>query len=72
LVKDTHITERVAVEFRAEFFNLWNWHVFESQGNVFTSNLGAFGTDVASPAFGMWNGDVTVPRNIQFGLRVSF
>jgi hypothetical protein len=72
LVKDTQITERVTFELRAEFFNLWNWHVFESQGNVFTTNPTAFTTDVSSPSFGMWNGSVTAPRNIQLGARLTF
>ena len=72
IVKNTKITERTSFEIRAEFFNIWNWHVFESQGNVFISNPAAFTTDVSSPSFGMWNGSVTAPRNIQVGARVTF
>jgi hypothetical protein len=72
LVKDTQITERIKFELRAEFFNIWNWHVFESQGNVFTTNPTAFTTDVSSPSFGMWNGNVTAPRNIQVAARITF
>jgi hypothetical protein len=72
LIKNTQITERVSFQLRAEFFNLWNWHIFASQGNEFTTNPSAFVTDVASPSFGTWNGSVTAPRNIQIGGRLAF
>lgn len=70
LLKDTNLTERVTLQFRAEFFNIWNWHVF----NCVDLCLGAsaFNTDISSPAFGMWNGTVTAPRNIQLGMQVLF
>jgi hypothetical protein len=32
----------------------------------------AFDTDIASQDFGMWNGGVSSPRNIQLSGRVSF
>jgi hypothetical protein len=74
LVKNTRITERVTVQFRAEFFNVWNWHMFTSPGGE--SGLGSqfqvTNVDVSSPAFGMWDGTVSTPRNIQFGLKVLF
>ncbi|MFB3924256.1 MAG: carboxypeptidase regulatory-like domain-containing protein [Terriglobia bacterium] len=63
LIKNTDITERVGFQIRAEFFNLWNWHVFS--GN-------AFDTDLGSPSFGWWNGNVSAPRQIQLGARVTF
>ena len=69
LVKMTGITERVKVQFRAEFFNAWNWHTF-TWGGEWAGQ--ALNTDIASPDFGMWNGDVSDPRNIQFGLRIQF
>ncbi|HUU15334.1 MAG TPA: hypothetical protein VM182_16715, partial [Terriglobia bacterium] len=70
LIKNTAITERVTFQFRAEFFNIWNWHKFSAPGT--TNGIGAFDTNVASPAFGMWNGSVTRPRNIQLGAQVIF
>lgn len=70
LQKTTVITERVRFEFRAEFFNLWNWHIF-SQGTTWGQS-GAFITDLASPAFGSVTGNVTAPRNIQFGGKIIF
>jgi hypothetical protein len=65
LIKDTRFTERIGLQFRAEFFNVWNWHTFTGGGPAFT-------TDLASPDFGMWNGTVTSPRTIQFGMKLMF
>ena len=69
LVKNTRITERVGFQIRAEAFNAFNWHIF--------SNVGQFGgsaitTDVSSPSFGLWNGSVSNPRNLQIGAKVIF
>jgi hypothetical protein len=52
-----------------EFFNLFNLHNFAVDGRM--NNL-AFTTDIASPDFGLWNGSVMSPRNIQLGARVEF
>jgi hypothetical protein len=71
LIKETRFTERVGLQFRAEFFNVWNWHCFSGPGYG-NSFGGAFTTDLASPAFGMWNGTVTSPRTIQFGMKLVF
>jgi hypothetical protein len=70
LQKTTSITERVKFQFRAEFFNLWNWHFF-SQGTTWGQG-GAFVNDVSSPSFGMVTGAVTTPRNIQLGAKITF
>jgi hypothetical protein len=69
LMKNTKATERIAFEIRAEAFNLWNWHIFSGTGEF---GAGAFDTNVASPTFGMWNGAVSAPRNIQLGARILF
>ena len=69
LTKETTITERVRLEIRAEFFNLWNWHTFNYAGNDASA---AFVTDVSNATFGMWNGNITPPRNIQVGAKVIF
>ena len=66
LVKNTRITENVNLQFRAEFFNLFNWHILT--GPYYS----AFDTDVSSPTFGMWNGTTSAPRNIQFGMKLQF
>jgi hypothetical protein len=62
LVKEVFITERLRLQFRGEFFNVWNWHTF-------TNN---FTTDVSSASFGMWNGGINNPRNVQVGAKVIF
>jgi hypothetical protein len=69
IYKDTHITEKVKFQLRFEMFNLWNQHIFTASGQFGES---AFTTDIASPDFGMWNGAVTNPRNIQIGARLEF
>jgi hypothetical protein len=70
LIKTTSITETVALQIRGEFFNVWNWHKFSSPGT--TNGIGSFDTNLASPAFGTWNGSVTPPRNIQIGVKIIF
>jgi hypothetical protein len=60
LVKNTVLTERFNLEFRAEFFNIFNHVQFENvQGNINASN---FGKAQATAA----------PRIIQFGLKLAF
>jgi len=70
LIKETRVNERLSIQFRAEFFNLWNWHSYMCQ--IFCTGVLAFDNDVSSPAFGSWNGSVTTPRNIQMGLKLLF
>ena len=61
LIKDTHITERTSVQFRAEFFNVMNHTTFG------TPNGGMGGTN-----FGLSTYTETTERQIQFGLRLTF
>lgn len=70
LIKDTHLTEKFTLQFRGEFFNIWNWHILNCVDTCFGAT--AFNSDVASPNFGMWNGSVTAPRNIQLGMEFLF
>ena len=70
LEKNTRVTERIRFQIRAEFFNLFNLHFF-TQGTTWGQG-GAFVTDVGSPLFGTWTGNVTTPRNIQLATRLSF
>ncbi|HET9178404.1 MAG TPA: carboxypeptidase regulatory-like domain-containing protein [Terriglobia bacterium] len=70
LVKNTKITEQVGLQFRASFFNAWNWHIFNCTTRCFGDT--AFDTDVASPAFGQWDGSVSDPRRIQFAMQLLF
>lgn len=74
LIKNTRISERINLQFRAEFFNVWNWHTFTSPGgeNGLDSGYRVVDTDVSGSTFGNWNGTVSVPRNIQLGLKLMF
>jgi hypothetical protein len=57
------ITERLHMQLRFEFFNIWNWHML---GNNFV-------TDVSNPSFGDWTGGVGgSPRTIQMGGKFIF
>jgi hypothetical protein len=68
LQKNTRISERMIVEFRAEVYNLFNRVQFNQPGNL-TSDPGTFGQST---------GEVTRPdgtseaRQVQFGLRFQF
>jgi hypothetical protein len=61
---------RLNAQLRGEFFNIWNAHYFTTSGAQ--GDGGAFERSVGSPSFGMWNGAVTTPRNVQLTLRVTF
>lgn len=62
LFKNTRPREWLNLQFRAEFFNLFNSAFFEARNQT---------TDVTNPDFGrILQG--SNPRNIQFGLRVVF
>ena len=64
LVKSTSITERVNLEFRTEFFNIFNRVQFGPPGQV--------ETPYSTSTFGIITSQVNNPRLIQFGLRLNF
>ncbi len=74
LQKNTRINERFNIQFRAEFFNMWNWHTFTSPGGEsgLDESFQVLDIDVSGPSFGLWNGRVSTPRNIQLGLKIQF
>jgi hypothetical protein len=74
LKKVFQITERVNFQLRADAFNFVNSHHFSLVGVQGTGGSGGsvFTTDIASPNFGLWNGTVTAPRNLQVSGRISF
>jgi Carboxypeptidase regulatory-like domain len=53
--------ENMGLNFRAEFFNLWNHAQFGMPVN-----------DISAPGFGAVNSTVNNPRLIQFGLKLTF
>jgi hypothetical protein len=69
--KRTPLTERVNFLLRAEMFNAFNNHYFVC-GSQIRGYCSPFNTDISSPDFGVWNGSVTAPRNIQLVGRVEF
>lgn len=60
--KVTTITERASLEFRAEFFNLFNQAQFNNPTNLNPLNADSFGRI----------SDTYAPRQIQFGAKVTF
>ena len=61
LYKNVRVAELVNIQLRFEFFNVFNWHIFNG-----------WNQDVSSPAFGNWTGGVSAPRNLQLGAKVTF
>jgi len=79
LVKDTRLTERVRMQFRAEFFNVLNHPLFANPEastlfNEDPSSPGLFGASNATPDVGAANPVIGTggPRNIQLGLKFIF
>jgi hypothetical protein len=63
LLKNTKVTENTSLQFRAEFFNIWNHAQFAPP----------FGNSVSTPStFGEVTATSTTPRVIQFGLKFLF
>jgi carboxypeptidase family protein len=70
IMKRFRITEKADFQLRGEFFNIWNWHTYNCPTQCW--GYGAFDTSVGDSNFGMWNGTVTLPRNIQVAGRLTF
>ncbi len=68
LVKNTHLTERLNLQFRSEFFNLFN------RANFGVPNKAVFDARTlrANPAIGRIVDTSTTSRQIQFGMKVEF
>ena len=71
IIKRTTITERVNVEFRADFLNIFNRTIFgfdaggDQYGQILGGNAMAFG-------FGRVSAQNNFPREIQFGLKINY
>lgn len=61
LFKTTRITERVGLQFRTEFFNLFNRVQFAQPGLA-----------QGNPSYGVVSSQTNNPRLIQFALRLSY
>jgi len=62
------VTERVGLDFRAEFFNLFNHAQFGLPGEDLAAGVG----QQPSSQFGVINSTVGNPRLIQFALKLQF
>jgi hypothetical protein len=60
--KKFRVTERQLIDFRAEFFNMFNHASWAAPGRTIS--------DAAN--FGVITSQVQAPRNIQFGLKYIF
>lgn len=68
LIKRFAFTERVGLDFRTEFFNLFNHAQFGPPGADLAAGVG----QQVSSQFGVINTTVNNPRLIQFALKLSF
>ena len=69
IIKFVPINERFRVEFRAEFFNLFNWVNYANP----ISNIALLTpTNQATSSFGRITSASTGPRVVQFGLKLNF
>ena len=74
IIKTTNINERVSIQFRADFLNMFNRVVFgfdqggDQYGNVLQGN----GIDSGIGGFGHILSQGNVPREIQFGLKINY
>jgi hypothetical protein len=66
LFKNTAISERINLQFRAECFNI------ENRANFGTPNAIVFSSGIVSPSAGLITSTVTPSRQIQFGLKMIF
>ena len=70
IFKGFQLTERLRMEFRGEFYNIWNHAQFYSvDGNI--SNIGTAAANYTDGTFGLAQ-KVRDPRQIQFGLKFLF
>jgi TonB dependent receptor len=66
LFKTTAISEKINLQFRAEFFNVLN------HPNFATPNSTVFASGAISPSAGLITATATTSRQIQFGLKLIF
>jgi outer membrane receptor protein involved in Fe transport len=71
LLKDTRIHEQVRLQFRAEFFNIFN-HANFGLPNGTAFSQGPDGTGIPNSTFGQITYTTTTARQIQFALKLLF
>ena len=63
IIKRTKVNERVSVDFRADFLNIFNRTVF---------GVGTGGDQYGSAINALFNSQANYPREIQFGLKINY
>ena len=71
LSKTINLTEKMKLEFRGEAFNIWNAHYLTCDDQLWWDCM-PFSNDISSADFGLWNGTVSRPRNVQLVGRFTF
>jgi hypothetical protein len=69
-LKETHISETLKLQFRAELFNLLNRANFNTPNLITHVLLPGSASSVQSPAAGLITGTSTSSRQVQFGLKL--
>ncbi len=74
IIKRTAITERVNIEFRADFLNIFNRTLFswDQGGDQYGSIIQGTSVDSGPSGFGHIVGQGNFPREIQFGLKINY
>ena len=74
VLKNILVSERISLQFRAEFFNLLNRTNYGSPNQTVFTNTGTFAAPVytPNPSAGLINTLATTPRQLQFGLKLMF
>ncbi len=74
LLKRTPVTERVNIEFRADFLNIFNRTILgpDQGGDQYDSILQGNAVDWGAGSFGHLASQGNYPREIQFGLKINF
>jgi hypothetical protein len=72
VLKNIAVTERINLQFRAEFFNLTNRANYASPNQTVFTNTGTAAAPnyTVSPTAGLITNLATTPRQIQFGLKL--
>jgi hypothetical protein len=74
VLKNIAVSERMNLQFRAEFFNLMNHANYASPNQTVFTNTGTAAAPIYSvnPTAGLITSLATTPRQIQFGLKLMF
>ena len=74
VLKNIAVSERISLQFRAEFFNLLNHANYASPNQTVFTNIGSAVAPkyVPTPTAGLITSLATTPRQIQFGLKLMF